>query len=189
MIKLCIILIFIFAATCNSHAAPGDILYVQSDVVNMRKGPSKQHPVVLQLRKGHKLMEFQRQGRWVEVGADRTGGRSGWIYSSLISKEFKGEGTTAPADKKFQKFKAAFAELNARIKRKSGFTFFTKAENLGDGIIQVSATDKWLGAPRTNRESNLRTIFQLWDAAEGSGLPIAVYVVDKHGNQHMSMKR
>ncbi len=155
----------------------------------MREGPSTQHPVVLKLKKGHKLVELQRKGRWVEVGADRTGGKSGWIHSSLIGKEFTGGATTAPADPKFQKFKAAFDELNARIKRKTGLTFFTKAENLGDGIVQVTATDIWLRAPRTDRESNLRTIFQLWDAAEASGLPIAVYVVDKHGNQRMSMKR
>lgn len=189
MRKLGIFLLCACAAVGGALAAPGDILYVQGDVVNMREGPSTQHAVVLQLRKGHKLVEFQRQGRWVEVGADRTGGKSGWIHSSLIGNEFIGGATTAPADPKFQKFKAAFDELNARIERKTGLTFFTKAENLGDGIVQVTVTEMWFSAPRADRESNLRTIFQLWDAAEESGLPIAVYVVDNHGNQRMSMKR
>jgi len=170
-------------------AAPGDILYVHGDVVNMREGPSTTSRIVLKLQKGHKLVEFQRKGKWVEVGADRTGGKSGWIHSSLIGKQFIGGSTKATANSKFEKFKAAFNELNTRIKRKTGITFFTKAEDLGDGIVQVTATDTWLSAPQSDRKSNLRTIFQLWDAAEGSGLPIAVYVVDKTGNQRMSMKR
>ena len=170
-------------------AAPGDILYVHGDVVNMREGPSTSSGIVLRLHKGHKLMEFQRKGKWVEVGADRTGGKSGWIHSTLIGSQFLGGSTKAPADPKFKKFKGAFNELNARIKRKTGITFFTEAENMGDGIVQLTATDTWLSAPQPDRESNLRTIFQLWDAAEGSGLPIAVYVVDKYGNQQMSMKR
>lgn len=170
-------------------ATPGDILYVHGDVVNMREGPSTTSGIVLKLQKGHKLVEFQRKEKWVEVGADRTGGKSGWIHSSLIGKQFLGGSTKAPANSKFEKFKVAFNELNARIKRKTGITFFTEPEDLGDGIVQVTATDTWLGAPQSDRESNLRTIFQLWDAAEASGLPIAVYVVDKYGNQWMSMKR
>jgi uncharacterized protein YgiM (DUF1202 family) len=187
--KLSIVLLCACAVAGSALAAPGDILYVQGNVVNMREGPSTKHPVVLKLRKGHKLMEFQRQGRWVEVGADRTGGKSGWIHSSLVGKQFIGGATTAPTDPKFQKFKAAFDDLNATIERKTGFAFFTKAENMGDGIVQVTATDTWLSAPLEDRKSNLRTIFQMWDEAEGSGLPIAVYVVDKYGNQRMSMKR
>lgn len=187
--KTTAILLCAFALVSDVLAAPGDILYVHANVVNMREAPSTRAPIVLQLRKGHKLLEFQRKGDWVEVGADRTGGKSGWIHSSLIGKRFEGGATRAPEDPKFEKFQVAFDELNARIERRTGLRFFTKAENLGDGIVQVTATDTWLSAPRADRESNLRTIFRLWDAAEGSGLPIAVYVVDRHGNQQMSMKR
>jgi uncharacterized protein YgiM (DUF1202 family) len=170
-------------------AEPGDILFVHGDAVNMREGPSTSSGIVLKLQKGHKLVEFQRKGKWVEVGADRTGGESGWIHSSLVGEQFLGGSTKAPADPQFKKLKDAFSELNARIKSTTGITFFTKTENLGDGIVQVTATDTWLSAPQSDRESNLRTIFQLWKAAEGSGLPIAVYVVDKYGNQRMSIKR
>ncbi len=186
--KLIAAMFGIFMAS-QVFAAPGDILYVHGDVVKMRAGPSTSYGIVLNLPKGHKLVEFQRKGEWVEVGADRTGGKSGWIHSSLIGKESLGGPTKAPADPKFKKFKDAFNELNTSVKRKTSITFFTKAENLGDGIVQVTATDIWLSAPQSDRESNLHTIFQLWDAAEDSGLPIAVYVVDKYGNQRMSMKR
>jgi hypothetical protein len=185
------ILTIIFGMLVAGHvlAAPGDILYVQGDVVNLREGPSTSSGIILKLHKGHKLMEFQRKGDWVEIGADKTGGKSGWIHSSLIGKKFLGGSTKAPTDPKFMKFKEAFDELNGQIKKKTGIIFFTKAENLGDGIVQVTATDIWLSAPESDRKSNLNTIFQLWNEAEGSGLPIAVNVVDNYGNQRMSMKR
>ncbi len=170
-------------------AISGDILYVQSDVVNMREAPSTTSEIVLKLQKGHKLVEFQRKGEWVQVGAARTEGKTGWIHSSLIRKEFIGGSTTAPYSSEFEKFEMAFNELNSSIKKKTGVTFFTKVENLGDGIIQVTATDIWLSGPKAARQSNLDTLFKIWDAADGSGLPIAVYVVDKNGKQQMLKNR
>ena len=178
------------AVSANALAAPGDILYVQGKVANMREGPSTQRPIVLQLERGQQLLEFQRKGNWVEVGADRTGGKSGWIHSSLVGNQLTAGGPSAPsADAKFQRFQAAFDALNASVEQRSGVRLFTKAENLGDGMVQVTATDRWLNAPRADQKSSLKTVFQMWDAADGSGLPIAVYVVDERGNQRMSMKR
>ena len=184
-----LLILFVTLSTGLVLAATGDVLYVHGDVVNMRSGPSTDSEIVIQLNKGHKLLEFRRTGDWVEVGADRTGGKSGWIHSALIGKDFKGGSTKAPANAKFEKFKLAFDELNARIKQQTGIIFFTQADDMGDGIVQVTATDNWLSGPLADRKSNLNTIFQLWDTAEGSGLPIAVYVVDQNGNQRMSQKR
>ena len=93
------------------------------------------------------------------------------------------------ATDKFQKFMAAFDKLNTNIKSKMDLVYFTKAEELGDGIIQITATDEWVNMPKTEKENTLRIIFKLWDKAEGSGLPIAVYIVDKNDNQHLSMYR
>jgi len=51
------------AALDNSKAASpalgSDILLVMKDQVNMREGPSIDHPIVLQLQKGQELMEFK----------------------------------------------------------------------------------------------------------------------------------
>ena len=44
-------------------------------------------------------------------------------------------------------------------------------------------------ASHSDRESNLNTLFDLWDAAEGSGLPIMVQIVDQHGNLVMRKAR
>jgi hypothetical protein len=134
-------------------------------------------------------VEIQREGQWVEVREDKPGGRSGWIHVSLVYKKFTGGEAVAEKDPRFEKFEAAFNELNASVARKTGMTAFTKAEHLGDGIIRVTATETWLSAPRLDRQDSLRTVFDMWDAAEGSGLPIAVYVVDESGKRHMYMKR
>ena len=86
----------------NILAAPGDYLYVQAEVVNMREGPSTKHPVVLMLLEGHKLLELQRQGEWVEVDTGRTGGKTGWIHSSFIGKEPTDGVTRTRAKSKFK---------------------------------------------------------------------------------------
>lgn len=183
------IIIPVYLLACNVLAAPGDSFLVLGNNVNVREGPSLNYPVVLKLHKGHKVMEFQREGEWVEIRTGKTGEKSGWIHSSLLGQESVDAPTKTTGNKKFQKFKTDFDELNARINKKMGITFFTKAEELGNGIIQVTATDAWVNTPKPDKANTIRVLFELWDTAEGSGSPIAVYIVDKQGNQHMSMSR
>ena len=182
-------LIFVKAAVCSillfapsiSWAAPGDTLYVKGNSVNVRSGPSTSASVVMKLGKGHKLLEFERKNGWVHVGIDRTGGKDGWIFGKLVGAEFLGGESVAPDDSRFTSFKDAVFALNERVRQAAGVDFFTKVENLGDGIVRVTATNVWVQAPYSDRESNLKTLFTLWDAAEGSGLAIMVRVVDPHG--------
>ena len=61
-----------------------DVLVVVKDKVNLRQGPSIDHPVVLQLQQGQDLMEFKREGRWVHVGAYGTSGKIGWVHQRLV---------------------------------------------------------------------------------------------------------
>ena len=56
------------------------------------------------------------------------------------------------------------------------------------GMRPVAALD-FTAAPREDRESNLETLFKLWSAHEGSGLPIAVYIRDSSGNLVMKRSR
>jgi len=137
--------------------------------------------VVMAVGRGHKLIEFERKNGWVHVGIVRTGGKDGWIYGGLVGAEFAGGESAAPADQRFANFENTVFDLNERVRQAAGVDFFTKIENLGDGLVWVTATNVWVEAPYSDREGSLNTLFDLWDAAEGSGLPIMVQVVDQHG--------
>ena len=102
--------------------------------------------------------------------------------SSLVGSVSSGGATVAPTDSRFDAFVRDIEKLNNKVKPVAGFPFFTKVENLGDGIVQLTAHNLWLVASRDDRESNLNTLFNLWSAHEASGLPIAVYIVDSQGN-------
>ena len=173
----------------SAFAAPGDALYIQKDRVNVRAGPSTDAAVLMQLNLGHKLIEFARQGEWVNVGIERTGGKDGWIHDSLIGKNAPSGKTVAQPDRRFDQFKQAVSQLNARVRQIAGVEFFTHVENLGDGIVQLTATGAWLAAPYGDRESNLNTLYNLWDAADGSGLPIMVHIVDPGGSLVMKKEQ
>jgi hypothetical protein len=173
----------------NSAADLGDFLYIKGDAVNIRQHPSTNSSVVLKLNFGHKVVEVERDGDWIEVFPALTGGKSGWVHQSLVSNEFTGGGTTAATSKKFAAFSSAFQILNDKIKTVTGLEFFTEALDLGDGIVQVEATTTWFNADKTQRDNSLRTVFNMWDAADGTGLPIAVYVVDQHGTQRTKINR
>ncbi len=162
-------------------AAPGDTLYAQGNLAHVRSAPTQSASVVMVVGRGHKLIEFERKNGWIRVGIVRTGGKDGWIFGGLVGAEFAGEESVATADQRFTNFENTVFDLNERVRQTAGVDFFTKVENLEDGIVWVTATNLWVEAPYSERESNLNTLFDLWDAAEGSGLPIMVQVVDQHG--------
>lgn len=180
-------------------AAPGDSLSVLGDNVNVRTGPSLKHPVVLKLHKGHTVVEFQRNDEWVKIGEEKTGEELGWIHSSMTGRgTAEGSASYSPvienstqvaADRKFRKFMTSFAELNAGIKSENGLEFFTKAEDLGSGIIQITATDAWINTTEDNKTDALHVLFNLWAEAAGTGSSIAIHIIDEQGTQHMSMYR
>lgn len=170
-------------------AGTGDKLYVQKSGVNVRTGPGTNYRVLMTLNKGHELIEFLRDGKWVNVGIARTGGKDGWIHASLVGRTSSGGTTTAPPDPRFDAFVRDVEKLNDKVEPVAGYRFFTRVENLGDGIVQLTADDRWLAAPKADRESNLDTLFKLWDAHEASRLPIAVYIVDSDGDTVMRKAR
>ena len=170
-----------FLAISQCWAESGDTLYVQKSEAAVHTGPGINHSILLKIGKGHELIELSRQGEWINVGIARTGGKDGWIHSSLVGSVSSGGATVAPADPKFDAFVRDVEKLNDKAESIAGFPFFTKIENLGDGIVQLTAHDGWLSAPRSNREDNLETLFYLWSQHEGSGLPVAVYITNRMG--------
>ncbi len=123
------------------------------------------------------------------MGIVRTGGKDGWIFDGLVGAEVAGGESVATADRSFTDFENTVFDLNERVRQTAGVDFFTEVENLGDGLVWVTATNVWVEAPYSDREGNLNTLFDLWDAAEGSGLPIMVQVVDQHGTLVMRKAR
>jgi len=71
-------------ATTIGSADNNEVLSVIKDRVNLRDGPSIDHPIVLTLEQGQELMEFKRDGKWVHVGAYGTSGKIGWVHERLV---------------------------------------------------------------------------------------------------------
>ncbi|WP_026987418.1 hypothetical protein [Fodinicurvata fenggangensis] len=65
-------------------AAPGDIHYVKSLQAEVREGPSDVSEVKFVIAIGRKLVEFQREGDYIQAGIDKTGGREGWIRLNQV---------------------------------------------------------------------------------------------------------
>lgn len=86
----------ILGAPATPDATPGQILYVKSEIANVRKTPSRKARVVKRLRQGHKVIEFERRRRWVRVGMFDTSGRVGWIHGALLGPEPPGSRPVPP---------------------------------------------------------------------------------------------
>ncbi len=142
----------------------------------------------MKLARGHHLVEFARRGEWVHVGVSQSGGLDGWIHESLVDTVLRGSTAAKPAkgSPNFEAFRKDMAKLNEQARRTASFPFFTKIEDMGDSIIRLTAHDGWLEAPRADREKNLNVILELWAAHEGTGLPVAVNIVDRRGKLVMS---
>ena len=64
--------------------APGDALRIAARNVNVRAGPSLGAEAILQLDRGHRVVELGRDGAWVNVELPDRGGRHGWIHGTLV---------------------------------------------------------------------------------------------------------
>lgn len=168
---------------------PGPTLFVQSKTAKLYETPSTRSKILMELRKGHKVTELERIDHWVKVRVETAKGTSGWIHRSEVGAEFIGGSTYSPKSAAFGRFLREFDDFNTQLKISQKTVFFTEAEDLGDGVIQVTATQRWLNSPKEIREKYLNTIFQLWNAADRSGLPITVHIADHDGSRRLSKWR
>lgn len=63
---------------------------VTGNVVNIRRGPGVNHPLVFKAEKGVAFSLIRQQGKWLEISHES--GRTGWIYQELTW------GSVAPAE-------------------------------------------------------------------------------------------
>jgi Bacterial SH3 domain len=91
---------FAFACTLllsgPALGAPGDVLTVIGDRVNVRSGPSTEREVTMQVSRNQRVVEIGRDGDWVHAEIRGTGGADGWIHGSLVAPP-NGEPLVTPA--------------------------------------------------------------------------------------------
>jgi hypothetical protein len=69
----------------ESTAISQPVLYVDREVVNLRQGPGTEYAIVTQLDRNESLVEFARDGVWVNVETE-SGSYVGWIHGNLIRR-------------------------------------------------------------------------------------------------------
>lgn len=187
------------------YAEANDVLVITGSVVNLRSGPGTEHPVMLKFLKGREVIEVQRQADWVEVITGRDDVASAWVHESLLVLQEQNEQATvvlssdneteivepdvtepSPAFSAFMEKFEHYVELR---EQEVGVAPFTTARDMGNRVIQVTATEDWLQRERVDRETELTTIFRMWDKNEGSGGSIAIEIVDTAGEKQMYMHR
>lgn len=75
------------AAAGPASATPGQIYEISRPVVNLRAGPSTDTKVIDRLRKGARLMEFDRKEGWIKVREMGKLGPEGWVLGRLVAPE------------------------------------------------------------------------------------------------------
>lgn len=158
-------------------------IYVRAQVLNLRTDPSLTSHTIKKLKEGQRLTQVNRSGNWLQVLADDAGGRPGWVHASLVGKTPPPPPTKAPSEQKaFKMFRKSFDQYNAQIKRLKGMTFFNDVEYLNQGVIQVTATDILLSAPKKYKEKYLLTLMGMWLEVRGTNQPATVRIVDENGH-------
>ena len=122
-------------------ATSGDILYIQGETASVHQDPSKSAPVLMQLNRGHKVMEMERQGSWVKIRMFHTI-RNGWVQSSLVAPHFPGESAVAPAEPKIEKSPTAPPQPKTEEARVVVFSVKRKAPPVTDVEVLIEATGR-----------------------------------------------
>jgi hypothetical protein len=92
-------------------------------------------------------------------------------------------------DGRFDRFKTSVESLNERVRRAAGVDVFSNVEDLGDGTVELTATEAWLAAPEAARRANLDTLFRLWDSVHRPNESIVGRIVEHDGRVAMEKRR
>ncbi|GJL79213.1 MAG: hypothetical protein NPINA01_22020 [Nitrospinaceae bacterium] len=164
-------------------------LYVQGRIVNLRRNPFLTSQTVWKLKKGEQLVEVNRSGNWIQVQQKNAERRAGWVHASLVSKVNISPSKPHSEREAYKKFRESYHRFNAEIKRSKGMTFFKDLEYLKPGMIQITATDILLSAPRKYKEKYLRTLMKMWQEERKNSLPAAIKIVDATGRLRLQETR
>ena len=82
---IAILLLFVASLPSSSCAASFTMVSVAGEMVNLRQGPSTNHPVIWELGKGFPLKVIGSKGNWLKVSDFEND--VGWIYKDLVSRK------------------------------------------------------------------------------------------------------
>lgn len=82
---IAIFFLFFSLGPFTSRAAAYTMVSVAGEKVNLRQGPSTNHPVLWELGKGFPLKIIGRKGKWLKVTDFEND--VGWIYRDLVSRK------------------------------------------------------------------------------------------------------
>ena len=69
----------------------------------------------------------------------------------------------------------------------TGVRLFYNVKDLGDGIVEVTASSSWISrASADDKADNMHTLFKLWKEIEGSDLGVVVHIVVGRGRAIMT---
>ena len=80
-------LLMILGTAATPDATPGQIVYVESKGAEVHAEPNRKAQVIARLRRGHKVIEFERRSGWVRIGMFDNLGRDGWVHGPLLRPE------------------------------------------------------------------------------------------------------
>ena len=80
-------LLFVLAWTTSAYGSPGERFHIREDNTSIYEGPTATAPVVRNLNKGDRVIEFRRQGSWVKVSQLGAVGKDGWVEISRLALE------------------------------------------------------------------------------------------------------
>ena len=135
-------LLMILGTAATLDATPGQIVYVQSKGAEVRAEPNRKAQVIAQLRRGHKVIEFERRSGWVRIGMFDTSGRDGWVHGPLLGLEPRSTGGTKPPPS------LARQELaKPKAKGPAVFTFKRKCPGSPDTPYEVNVRMEFPSVP------------------------------------------
>jgi Bacterial SH3 domain len=87
------------------------------------------------------------------------------------------------------RFRDSVDYLNSRSTSVAGADLFDGVQAVGDGVVQVGATDAWSSIPPAGQQSYANTLLDRWAAARGYSGPVAVQIVDANGKVLLETKK
>jgi Bacterial SH3 domain len=186
-------------------AASGDALLVTGSNVNVRAGPGTEAGVLIRVGQNEPAIERFRQDDWVEVDLPDQDVR-GWIHESLLTEtaaaprqdapppapavatetgleptEVAVTEVPAPESDALRTFRGEVEYLNNRAVAAAGVDLFTGVAPLGEGGVQVVATEAWSTMSGSGQRRYVDALFGRWQAAADGARPLRLEIIDANG--------